>query len=222
MMRKKLRKGFTLVELLVVIVIIAILSAALMLSATDMAASAEAGTIINNLTHMKMAMINWYMDNRDRVQLNGETERRDGRWEKWSNENPFFEDSCILTTEVAKYLGGAYTKCAQPHNYNAGWMPLKGGDAIEIDNVEYFIDCVRIKSGSENYFVWLVGCHFDDDYKLIRKLAARAKDAGLYQKKSYKLTGIYEGIGERDGATVSKPGNANAVWMIAIDFSKKI
>ncbi len=66
------RKGFTLVELLIVIVVIGILSAMMMLSSTEVVTSARASNIISNLRNFKtaaLAMYVDYLDSMDRGQL---------------------------------------------------------------------------------------------------------------------------------------------------------
>jgi len=64
-MVKKMRKGFTLVELLIVIVIIGILAAALLLSSGSATDSAEASTIVSDLRSLASATMMWYGDNID-------------------------------------------------------------------------------------------------------------------------------------------------------------
>ena len=59
------RKGFTLVELLIVIVVIGILSAMMMLSSTEAVGSAKASNIISNLRNLKTAALAWYIDSMD-------------------------------------------------------------------------------------------------------------------------------------------------------------
>ena len=54
---KKVRKGFTLVELLIVIVIIGILAAAMLLSSGSASASAEASNIISGMRSLKSSVI---------------------------------------------------------------------------------------------------------------------------------------------------------------------
>ncbi|MDY6399689.1 MAG: type II secretion system protein [Synergistales bacterium] len=54
------RKGFTLVELLIVIVVIGVLSAMMMISSTEAVSSAKATKIINDMTQLKKATTAWY------------------------------------------------------------------------------------------------------------------------------------------------------------------
>jgi prepilin-type N-terminal cleavage/methylation domain-containing protein len=61
----KMRKGFTLVELLIVIVIIGILAAAMMLSSGSATASAEASNIVTDLRSLKAAALMLYADSMD-------------------------------------------------------------------------------------------------------------------------------------------------------------
>ena len=51
------RKGFTLVELLIVIVVIGILSAMMMLSSTEAVSSAKAARIVADLRNVKTAYL---------------------------------------------------------------------------------------------------------------------------------------------------------------------
>ena len=60
------RKGFTLVELLIVIVVIGILSAMMMLSSTEAVSSAKASNIVSNLRNLKTAALALYVDSLDK------------------------------------------------------------------------------------------------------------------------------------------------------------
>ena len=68
------RKGFTLVELLIIIAIIGALSATMMVGLGGSTARAKAVTISNNVESMKLAAANYYITNmEDASQLNVDT-----------------------------------------------------------------------------------------------------------------------------------------------------
>ncbi|MBQ6774919.1 MAG: type II secretion system protein, partial [Synergistaceae bacterium] len=66
--REMKRKGITLVELLIVIVVIGVLSAMMMLSSTEAVSSAKASDIVSDLRNMKTAALAWYADHLDIVE----------------------------------------------------------------------------------------------------------------------------------------------------------
>ena len=70
-MQTFIRKGFTLVEMLIVIVVIGVLAAMMMLSSTESVTTAKAAAIISNLQILKRATIMWYADNKEKVQPSG-------------------------------------------------------------------------------------------------------------------------------------------------------
>ncbi len=59
------REGFTLVELLIVIVVIGILSAMVMMSSTEAVTSSRASNIVSNLRNIKAATLALYSDSID-------------------------------------------------------------------------------------------------------------------------------------------------------------
>ena len=65
--RSMKRRGFTLVELLIVIVVIGVLSAMMMLSSTEAVSSAKASNIISNLRNLKTAALSLYTASLDQV-----------------------------------------------------------------------------------------------------------------------------------------------------------
>jgi general secretion pathway protein G len=65
----KIRKGFTLVELLIVIVIIGVLASAMMLASGSATDSAEASTIISDLRSLKSASLMFYAESMDGTPL---------------------------------------------------------------------------------------------------------------------------------------------------------
>ena len=68
-MLRSMRKGFTLVELLIVIVIIGILAAAMLLSSGSATATAEASNIISGMRSLQAAAMLFYFDNKDDSRL---------------------------------------------------------------------------------------------------------------------------------------------------------
>ncbi len=65
-------KGFTLVELLIVLVIIGILGAMMMISSSEAVSSAKATTIISDLRAVKAAALSYYTDHSDKTSWNAE------------------------------------------------------------------------------------------------------------------------------------------------------
>ena len=85
------REGFTLVELLIVIVVIGVLSAMMMLSSTEAVSSAKAADIVSDLRNLKTAALAWYADHLDDISGLGDS----------SNQNAGLNKK---RTEIAKYL----------------------------------------------------------------------------------------------------------------------
>ena len=92
MKKIKKREGFTLVELLIVIVVIGILSAMMMLSSNEAVSSAKAAKIISDLRNLKTAVLAWYADNLDYVESS-----------KFTNLND-------NSADILKYLGNEGVK----------------------------------------------------------------------------------------------------------------
>ena len=71
------RMGFTLVELLIVIVVIGILSAMMMLSSSEAVATAKATAIISDLRNLKTAALAYFADHADKY-ITGATDQNKG------------------------------------------------------------------------------------------------------------------------------------------------
>ena len=190
------KKGFTLVELLIVIVVIGVLSAMMMLSSTEAVSSAKAANIINNLRNWKTATLEWYADNLDKVSANGQILNDDGTIKGNFAEN-------VKPSEIAKYFNGSFTTDFQVTTGLGKYHVKDNGSGVE-----YWTD--HINDG--NKFIWFIGCQFADNdtslsnKSLIEKLVARANSVGLVYKDSAlsKYTG--------------NKGNNHRVWIMVNDF----
>ena len=193
------RKGFTLVELLIVIVVIGILSAMMMLSSTEAVTSAKVNNIVSNLRNWKTAALSWYMDNIDRVDGNGNiTKDANGNA---LNANSHFAEN-VKPSEIAKYLNGEFTECTKTGKMGAYAVKDGSGVIYETDH---------INDGK----TWLIGCQFaadDHDKRLLQKLEAHAASAGLIYKGNYEVNKApkYTATGD----------NRHFVWIEVIDFRK--
>ena len=154
-----MRKGFTLVELLIVIVVIGILSAMMMLSSTEAVSSARAADIISDLRNLKTAALAFYMDNIDEVD---------------AVEGNIFVDG----TASSDYKDTYDSYVARVFTY------LGNADKIRVDNTDDKEE-YRYSFGSETHTsdtwyggAWYVWCKVTDD-RVREKLASRAVAVGL-------------------------------------------
>ena len=168
------RKGFTLVELLIVIIILGALSATMMLSSGDSVAAAKANTIVANLSTVKHAALLY-----------------------WASEpNPTIED---FMQNAKDYLGDTAIENATTENATLNTLldnseikstSWKGGVVMIVGNISYRV-WSQLEGGQENG-IWKAQCDFgpeantqhgvagDPDRDAIRsKLADMTPDAKL-------------------------------------------
>ncbi len=149
MKRTTKRQGFTLVELLIVIVVIGILSAMMMLSSTEAVTSAKASNIVSNLRNLKTAALAYYVDHMDAM----EGAKKVGAADKKYNELTFTKGS--FSQDVAQYLNNNITD--------------KGYGVSITDNGEWYVT-YTVASGASTA---------TEQAGIITKLKGRAKSVGL-------------------------------------------
>ena len=108
------RRGFTLVELLIVIVVIGVLSAMMMLSSTEAVTSARASNIVSNLRNLKTAALSLYASSLDQVKT---TEPK--------------------IAHVTKYLNSE----GVTDDYNIAFAMNGTNNTTDYDNASWYITC---------------------------------------------------------------------------------
>ena len=162
------RKGFTLVELLIVIVVIGVLSAMMMLSSTEAVTSAKASNIISNLTQLKKAVLSWYVDNLDKITVanNGEYKINNDLVSTYVNNH---------SDEILKYLS------------NGTAIKLKNKSEEKEGN--YILTGINL---SKKWYICYVVGDAKSNNRLKEKLAAKAASVGLQGSNQIKLNGTDE------------------------------
>ena len=165
------RKGFTLVELLIVIVVIGILSAMMMFSATEAMSSARAAKIISDLRNLKTAVTAWYVDHPDLVDMaTGKVREKvsSNSWDAIQNLVNKGKDKL----GIKKYLSSENWSFNEG---NSGENPIKEGGYGICDG-----GSAAGSNKGENRTSWFVGYRFAANEDSVKeKLYGRAKSLGL-------------------------------------------
>lgn len=154
------RKGFTLVELLIVIVVIGILSAMMMLSSTEAVTSARASNIVSNLRNFKTAAMAMYVDYYDYMDKGKEPISAD--WTLGS------EGSDGTKAILVKYMNKGDSNATDPETGN------------------YNIVKAQAPNGGEGYYIVYKAAN---DTRVQAKLAGRGASVGLLQDVSSTSAG---------------------------------
>ena len=199
-MSRTRHEGFTLIELLIVMVVIGILAAMMMFASNEAISTARASNIVSDLRNLKTAVLAWYYDNRELLEV-GEEYMFNGK----ASFGEYRYADCMVIHNVAKWPTGR----AQILSYmsNEGNIPFNENNGSDWSVGHYRVfdpSAEGLNNGAkeaDNHSEWYVGYHLpDNDKRLRQKLAGRAKTSGLMQntKEAYK--------------------DANCVWLKVIDF----
>ena len=140
---RKMRKGFTLVELLIVIAILGALSAGMSMSSGGATASAKAATIISNLQTIKSAALIFYIDHME----SGDASFTKNSFYKVSDD--YLDETTIkMITSEARYSFEIITITGKPKQWYVGY-------ALNTDETDNDQVVARLKARAAN--IGLVG-----------------------------------------------------------------
>ena len=160
-------RGFTLVELLIVIVVIGILAAMMMFSSTEAVTSAKASNIISNMNNLKKAVLSWYADNKRGVR----TQENEGSTYR------FYDADGTDRDKFEGFARSSYSSKILKYMNNSNSIKL-ANHGEKIENGEYCYSNADGKKKKAN--IWYVGYMFNNGEERIKeKVAGRAVSLGL-------------------------------------------
>ena len=128
----KKSKGFTLVELLIVVVIIGILAGMMMLSTGSATAKAEATKIVSDMRNMKAAAIMFYADG--------------GGWPTKLGDLSAYLDGKIASADTTKKIGITTYAIASPDSVLSIQGTVEAGQENVLTALGKLLDVVAVSS----------------------------------------------------------------------------
>ena len=199
------RKGFTLVELLIVIVVIGILAAMMMLSSTEAVSSAKATKIIADMRNIKTSVLEWYTDNYDRVFKDSKGEYKIYLNSDKTGDAKYIGDFLITNKdEMLKYFEGSGAIVFNPHNSLSGWSNSHAtgsyflcsetyGEVTNKQNEDGSYGQDRSSGIKLTGNAWYVGyCFGKSEGDIKAKVAARAASIGLVGGQQKVVNQIFD------------------------------
>ena len=171
-MSRAVKKGFTLVELLIVIVVIGVLAAMLMMASSEMESTAKATKIINDLRVLSTAFQHWSFDNLRNIQEAASNASDKGYHLVIDGKEIRFHEALKSDNYgVKRYLDNSH-------------FDLNNGKSNDWQNMYATVGGYSVYLGFTNtvgYVVYRISDKSDNsDYSRLRdKLKSRAKSAGL-------------------------------------------
>ncbi|MBQ9389986.1 MAG: prepilin-type N-terminal cleavage/methylation domain-containing protein [Synergistaceae bacterium] len=182
-----MKKGFTLVEIIIVLVVIGILSAGMMIGADEAATTAKATKIITDMQTLRDAAIAWYIDNKHNIIMTGDDSKRYAIRTGTNTQEDiqtYFSGYGKLKRaaqqEFRRYFeGGVSIQRINVSNLSGYYGTEKAGDYALLNNKhitdqkpfnkDWYVACCVANKDSENK-------------KLKNKLKGRAEASGLIGK----------------------------------------
>ena len=178
-------KGFTLIEMLIVLVIIGILAGAMMIASAYVVSSVKAIRVLNNLQHLKKATFSWYTDNLGKIQTDGRVKFKVSYVK--SDGTKYFKEEINPIQEFNKYALGIYHYLSLGNLLSLNASSLE--DSSSGKNAWKIIPAGGYgiyDAGQNNRTTWFVGYRFEEGEEGVKeRLKARAEADGLHFSKEY-------------------------------------
>lgn len=171
------REGFTLLEMLVVIITLGILSAAMALSVVRMSATADANNVINNMIMLRHATLVWFKENLSRMVIDSK-----GGYKINVNGTELTFDEYVKNhgEEILRHLDNKKTLILHPFNDSTKSSNDTGDYTLQsVNNNKQWYVCYN--SGTTNWTI----TNYGEESPILdvkKKLAGRAEGLDLKGK----------------------------------------